>query len=94
MGFRRPWPGCRRNRRGGLLRDLWHPRCCGAWAYNRGMRRTLAVVLIVGFLFVDFLFFHDLLKPGEVTTLPQYMTGFLSILVFVVCAQSLLKPRR
>lgn len=58
------------------------------------MRRTLAVVLIVGFLAVDFLFFHDVLKQGEVTTLPQYMTGVLSILVFAVCAQSLLSQRR
>jgi hypothetical protein len=58
------------------------------------MRRTVAAVLILGFLAVDFLFFHDLLKPGEVTTLPQYLTGFLSILVFVVCAQSLLRPSR
>ena len=63
-------------------------------AYDRGVRRTLAVVLIVGFLAVDFLFFHDLLKSGEVTTVPQYMTGFLSLLVFAVCAQSLLKPQR
>lgn len=54
----------------------------------------MALVLILGFLFVDFLFFHDLLKPGEVTTLSQYMTGVLSILVIAVCAQSLLKPRR
>ncbi len=58
------------------------------------MRRAVAVVLILGFLTVDFLFFHDLLKSGEVTTLPQYLTGFLSVLVFAVCAQSLLKPRR
>ena len=58
------------------------------------MRRIVAVVLILGFLAVDFLFFHDLLKPGEVTTVPQYMTGFLSILVFAVCAQSLLKSER
>jgi hypothetical protein len=58
------------------------------------MRRTLAVVLILGFLAADFLFFHDLLKPGEVTTVPQYMTGSLSVLVFAVCAQSLLRPRR
>lgn len=54
----------------------------------------MAVVLILGFLTADFLFFHDLLKSGEVTTLPQYLTGFLSVLVFAVCAQSLLKPRR
>jgi hypothetical protein len=52
------------------------------------------VCLIVGFLAVDFLFFHDLLKAGEVTTPPQYMTGFLSILVFVICGQSLLKSMR
>ena len=55
------------------------------------MRRALDVGLIVGFLFVDFLFFHDIFKAGEVTTLPQYMTGFLSILVLAICSQSLLK---
>jgi hypothetical protein len=58
------------------------------------MRRALDMSLILGFLAVDFLFFHDLLKPGEVTTLPQYMTGFLSVIVFAVCAQSLLAQRR
>jgi hypothetical protein len=50
--------------------------------------------LIVGFLAVDFLFFHDVLKPGEVTSVPQYMTGLLSIVVFAICAQSLLKSVR
>jgi hypothetical protein len=58
------------------------------------MRRALDVALITGFLAVDFLFFHDLFKAGEVTTLPQYMTGFLSMLVFAICAQSLLKSGR
>jgi len=58
------------------------------------MRRALDVALIVGFLAVDFLFFHDIFKAGEVTTVPQYMTGFLSIAVFVLCSQSLLKLRR
>jgi hypothetical protein len=58
------------------------------------MRRALDVALIGGFLAVDFLFFHDLFKTGEVTTLPQYMTGLLSILVFAICAQSLLKSGR
>jgi hypothetical protein len=33
------------------------------------------VALIAGFLVVDFLFFHDLFKRGEATTVPQYMTG-------------------
>lgn len=54
----------------------------------------LDVGLIVGFLAVDLLFFHDVFKAGEVTTLPQYMTGFLSILVFAICSQSLLKSGR
>lgn len=58
------------------------------------MRRALDVALILGFLAVDFLFFHDLMKAGEVTTVPQYMTGFLSILVFAVCGQSLLAQHR
>jgi hypothetical protein len=58
------------------------------------MRRALDISLILGFLAVDFLFFHDLLKAGEVTTLPQYMTGLLSILVFAMCGQSLLIQRR
>jgi hypothetical protein len=58
------------------------------------MRRALDIALIFGFLAVDFLLFHDLSKAGEVTSLPQYMTGFLSILVFAICAQSLLTQRR
>ena len=62
--------------------------------YNRAMRRVLDVGLILGFLAVDFLFFHDIFKAGEITTLPQYMTGFLSILVFAICSQSLLKSER
>jgi hypothetical protein len=62
--------------------------------YNRAMRRALDVGLIVGFLAVDFLFFHDIFKAGEVTTLPQYMTGFLSVLVLAICSQSLLKSVR
>jgi len=58
------------------------------------MRRALDVGLIGGFLAVDFLFFHDVLKAGEVTTLPQYMTGLLSIAVLTICGQSLLKSIR
>ena len=58
------------------------------------MRRAVDVLLIVGFLAVDFLFFHDLFKPGEATTPAQYMTGLLSILVIAVCGQSLLKSTR
>jgi hypothetical protein len=64
------------------------------WTTIQGMRRVVDVGLIGGFLAVDFFFFHDILKAGEVTTLPQYMTGFLSIVVFAICSQSLLKSGR
>ncbi len=30
------------------------------------VKKALAVALIVGFLLVDFLFFHDIFKAGEV----------------------------
>ena len=36
-----------------------------------GVRRALDLGLIVGFLAVDFLFFHDIFKAGEVTTIPS-----------------------
>ncbi|HUC95750.1 MAG TPA: hypothetical protein VMR76_02195 [Candidatus Saccharimonadia bacterium] len=55
------------------------------------MRKLIDIVLILGFLFVDLLFFHDIFKAGEVTTLPQYLTGTLSIPVFAISIQSLLK---
>ena len=58
------------------------------------MRRVLDVALIAGFLAVDFFFFHDIFKPGEATSLPQYMTGVLSLAVFAICAQSLVKSSR
>jgi hypothetical protein len=58
------------------------------------MRRVVDIGLIVGFLAVDLFFFHDVFKTGEATTLPQYMTGFLSIVVFAICAQSLLRSSR
>ena len=48
-------------------------------------------VLIAGFLLVDALFFHDLFKAGEVTTLPQYLTGLLSIVVVLRSGRSLFR---
>lgn len=56
----------------------------------RDMRKTIDALLILGFLFVDFLFFHDVFKPGETTTFPQYLTGLLSLFVFFVSARSLM----
>lgn len=58
------------------------------------MRKVLDIMLILGFLFIDLLFFHDIFKPGEVTTLPQYLTGILSLPVFAVSLQSLLKNNK
>jgi len=55
------------------------------------MKKALAVTLIVGFLVVDFLFFHDILKPGEVITFPQYLTGLLSVPVILVAALYLIR---
>jgi hypothetical protein len=53
------------------------------------MRKVLDVTLIAGFLVVDFLFFHDLLKPGEAITFAEYLTGFLCLGVIALSARSL-----
>ncbi len=57
------------------------------------MKKIIDIILIIGFLAVDFFFFHDIFKAGEIITRPQYLTGILSILVFVVSIQSLLKNK-
>jgi len=57
------------------------------------MKGIIFIVLILGFLFVDLLFFHDIFKSGESTSLPQYLTGILSIPIFVLSVQGLLKDR-
>lgn len=53
------------------------------------MRKLVDIVLIVGFLTMDFLFFHDLFKAGEVITVPQYLAGILSIIVIIRSLASL-----
>jgi hypothetical protein len=58
------------------------------------MKKLLCFVLIVGFLFIDSLFFHDIFKPGEITTLPQYLTGLLSIPVILLSLQVLLQNNK
>jgi hypothetical protein len=55
------------------------------------VKKALAVALIVGFLLVDFLFFHDIFKAGEAVTFAQFLTGALSIPVLVVSALYLLR---
>jgi hypothetical protein len=59
--------------------------------YNMIMRKLLDIILILGFLVVDFFFFHDFFKTGEVATVPQYLTGVLSIPILVISIQSFLK---
>lgn len=55
------------------------------------MKKLIYILLILGFLFVDLIFFHDVFKPGETTSIGQWLTGILSIPVFVISIQSLLK---
>ena len=55
------------------------------------MKKALAIALILGFLVVDFLFFHDIFKAGERVTFPQYLTGLLSVPVIVICGIFLLR---
>jgi hypothetical protein len=58
------------------------------------MRKVIDVMLILGFLFVDLIFFHDVFKPGETTNIGQWLTGILSIPVIIVSVQSLLAPNK
>jgi hypothetical protein len=55
------------------------------------MKKLINIVLIVGFLIVDFFFFHDYFKAGEAITFAQYLTGLLSLLVIGMSVQSLAK---
>lgn len=63
-------------------------------AYNIIMTKLLSAALVLGFLFVDFLFFHDMFKAGETISIAQYLTGFLSLLVFASAAPALVKSTR
>jgi hypothetical protein len=55
------------------------------------LRKTISAVLVVGFLAVDWLLFHDGFKAGETHTTTEYLTGILSILVFVAVGRDLVK---
>lgn len=57
------------------------------------MRKVVSLVLVIGFLIVDFLFFHDVFKPGESTSFAQYLTGVLSIPVFILGLQELISSK-
>ena len=57
------------------------------------MRKACWAALILGLLFVDFLYFHDIFKPGEVTTMAQYLSGALSVPVILYSAHALLSHK-
>ncbi len=59
--------------------------------YYSCMNKTLDIILILGFLAIDFFFFHDFFKPGEVTTLPQMLAGVLSAIVIIRSGYSLFR---
>jgi hypothetical protein len=50
---------------------------------------AINIILIIGFVLLDWLRFHDVLKP-EIPTIADWLTGVLSLLVFYVAAKSLL----
>lgn len=43
------------------------------------MRKVLIGIIILTFIAIDWLIFHDILKPGEKYTVVQYLTGMVSI---------------
>lgn len=55
---------------------------------------AIHLLLVMGFVAVDFLFFHDVLKPGEVITPAEMLVGALSLLVFFSSGTSLVRPLR
>ena len=46
------------------------------------LQKLFHMILIAGFVLVDFIFFHDLFKPGNHSSFGQILTGLLSIIVF------------
>ncbi len=43
---------------------------------------------------VDFLIFHDLFKIGENYTVTEYLTGIVSILIFLIFGKLFLTDRK
>lgn len=55
------------------------------------MRRYVAAGVIIVLLLIDFLEFHDVFEPK---TLPEILTGLVSIPIFVLMALDLIKDPR
>ena len=67
-------------------RDPAHPRL------EVRVNYAINFALIIGFVCLDWLRFHDILKP-EIPTGADWLTGILSLLVFYVATQSILHSR-
>lgn len=57
------------------------------------MEQLINWVLVIGFIILDWLRFHDILKP-ETPTMADWLTGVLSLLVFYVAVKALLAAKR
>ena len=55
------------------------------------MRAVIAVVIILTLLVIDLLEFHDLIEPK---TLPEVLTGLVSIPIIVLMGMDLLTRKR
>ena len=55
------------------------------------MRRYVAAAVIIVLLLIDFLEFHDVFEPK---TLPEILTGLISLPIFVLMALDLVKGAR
>ncbi|HSX23113.1 MAG TPA: hypothetical protein VLE97_10095 [Gaiellaceae bacterium] len=53
--------------------------------------KTISAVLVLGFLAVDWLLFHDAFKVGETHTTTDYLVAGLSVLVFAAAGRDLVK---
>jgi hypothetical protein len=55
------------------------------------MQRALFAALILSFMAIDWLMFHDLLKPGERFTAVQFMTGAVSVPTMAILVRDLVR---
>jgi hypothetical protein len=58
------------------------------------MKSTLIVLIVLSFLAIDALMFHDVLKPGEHYTPVEYMTGIVSMVTILFLSTELAESVR
>lgn len=57
-------------------------------SFEAATRKVIDVALVVGFVILDWLRFHDIFKP-QAPTVADWLTVALSLLVFYVALESL-----